>query len=86
MRHKKLKDEKEFANQLWNRINKYLFNYIDSIILIDVLIILFTKNEKEGVIELENYIEDVANITEISAEEVGRNLKRNSNIIVLYIL
>lgn len=44
-RIKRVKEEKDsnelqFCLQLWNKVNCYLFNYVDSIILIDFLMIL----------------------------------------------
>jgi Fe2+ transport system protein B len=78
MRIKRYEEELQFAKQIWNRINKYLFNYIDAIILIDVLVILITKNPKNGVKEFEQYVSDISNVTEIAPEEIGKNMKRNS--------
>jgi hypothetical protein len=83
MRYEKQVQEVEFVNQLWNKINKYLFNFIDSVILIDALITMFTKNELEGVPELSKYLSDVANITEDNNEEVQKNMKHNSKFINL---
>lgn len=84
MRKARQQQEIELTKQLWVRINKYLFNFIDSIILIDILIILFLNNHKKGIEEFDNYINDITNMTEISPEEIGRNMKRNSNCICLY--
>lgn len=78
MRIKRYEEELQFGKQIWNRINKYLFNYIDAIILIDVLVILITKSQKHGIREFEKYVADISNVAEVSPEEIGRNMKRNS--------
>lgn len=78
MRKARQQEELELTKQLWGRINKFLFNFIDSIILIDILIILFLNNNKKGIEDFDTYINDITNMTEISPEEIGRNMKRNS--------
>ena len=85
MRKARQKKEHEMAKQLWSKINKFLFNFIDSIILIDILINLFLNATKKGVEEFDAYIHDITNIIEISPEEIGRNLKRNSTVYYLII-
>ena len=64
-----------------------MFNYIDSVILIDFLIIMFTKPEKQAVPILENYLNDVENVTEEMYNEIDKNMKMNSkkNYILIYI-
>ena len=39
------KKEEEFMLQLWNLINRHLFNYVETSILIDILLFLFTEDE-----------------------------------------
>ena len=79
----RLKNEKqvaelEFVKQLWSKINKNLFNFIDAVILIDVLIMLFTLSKSKGVPELSEYLSVAAHDTVDSPSEVQTNIKRNS--------
>ena len=43
------KREKEFTLQFWNLVNRHLFNYVETSILIDILLYLFTEDEKNAV-------------------------------------
>ena len=43
------KREKEFTMQFWNLVNRHLFNYVETSILIDILLYLFTEDEKNAV-------------------------------------
>jgi hypothetical protein len=80
----KYEEEFEFAKQLWNRVNNYLFNYIDLIIMVDILEILFaTHNQKKSMSDFDAYVENISKTTEITAKDFGRNLKNNSNYIWL---
>jgi len=68
----------DFAKQIWNRLNQFLFNFIDSIILVDILETLFSKPEKKAIKELDKYAGDISKSTKISPNDISKNLKRNS--------
>mmetsp|Transcript_30943 Transcript_30943/g.27374 ORF Transcript_30943/g.27374 Transcript_30943/m.27374 type:complete len:105 (+) Transcript_30943:624-938(+) len=72
--------ELAFSKQMWNRINQFLFNFIDSIILVDVLEILFGKHEKKAIQEFDKYVGVVNISSQISHEDISINLKRNKEL------
>ena len=72
--------EFEFAVNLWNIINKYLFNYVDSIILIDFLTIMLSKDPLYNVELAEKYIDDVSTIEGLPQEQLNKNRSMNDNI------
>lgn len=78
LRVEKYEEEFEFSKQLWNRVNNYLFNYIDLIIMVDILEILFMDHEKNAMKEFDSYVENISKTTEINAKDFGINLKNNS--------
>ncbi|CAI2383475.1 unnamed protein product [Moneuplotes crassus] len=74
--------EQQFCKQLWNRMNQFLFNFIDSIILIDVLEIFMTKQEQAAINEFDNYVQGISKTTDISPGDIAENLKRNRDLEV----
>jgi len=74
--------EFEFATNLWNIINKYLFNYVDSVICIDFLTILLSKDPLENVDLAEEYLNDVSIGDDLPEDEVKKNREMNDNIYV----
>jgi hypothetical protein len=75
-RMRKLKEEQEsneleFALQLWNKINCYLFNYIDSFILVDFLMILLS-NSKSKIKTAHKYINDISQTDDLPIEEIQK--------------
>ena len=76
------KKEFEFATHLWNIINRYLFNYVDSVICIDFLTILLSKDPLDNVELAEQYLNDVSKIDDIPQEELIKNRQMNDNIYV----
>jgi len=73
-------EELEFWKQFWHRMNQFLFNYIDSIILVDILDIFFTKSERKSIKEFDNYVDGISRSAQIAPEEIGINFKRNSKL------
>lgn len=82
--HRENIERKEFifATNLWNIINRYLFNYVDSIIWIDFLTILLSKDPLENVDLAEEYLHDVSYIEDMPEHEVRKNREMNENIYV----
>lgn len=85
-RIKRVKEEKdanelEFALQLWNKINCYLFNYVDSAILIDFLMILLSTS-KHKVETAERYIEEISQADDLPIEEIQKNRERNKEFVI----
>lgn len=76
------KREFEFATNIWNIINRYLFNYVDSVICIDFLTILLSKDPLDNVQLAEQYLNDVSKIDDIPQEELVKNRQMNDNIYV----
>lgn len=76
------KREFEFATNLWNIINRYLFNYVDSVICIDFLTILLSRDPLDNVGLAEQYLNDVSKIDDIPQEELKKNRQMNDNIYV----
>ena len=72
--------ELEFTLQLWNKINWYLFNYVDSVILIDFLVILLS-NSPNKIITGEQYIIEISQADNLPIEEIERNKERNAQLI-----
>ena len=82
-RVKKEKDsaELEFALQLWNKINWYLFTYVEATVLIDFLMILLS-NSKRKVTTAEKYLLEISQAEGLSLEEIEMNKERNSELVV----
>ena len=76
------KREFEFATNIWNIINRYLFNYVDSVICIDFLTILLSKDPLDNVDLAKEYLEDVSKIEDIPEHELRKNREMNENIYV----
>ncbi|CAI2386201.1 unnamed protein product [Moneuplotes crassus] len=74
--------EFEFATNLWNIINKFLFNYVDSVICIDFLTILLSKNPLDNVDLVEEYLSEVSIVDNIPEEEILKNIETNRDIFV----
>ena len=75
----------EFAIHLWNNVNQYLFNFIDSVILINVLYFFFSgvfQSEKPSISAVAQYIKSVGQIAEVSQSEQEENKRRNSHLVV----
>ena len=81
IRKAKYETEKAFVMQLWNKINSFLFKFIDSIILIDILIILFLNNSREGIDNFESYINQINDLIGVSSEDQNKNKEENSTIL-----
>ena len=79
MRIQKYEEEFEFCRQLWNRINQYLFNFIDCLILVDVLNILWKNNERLVVNQFDTYTKEIEQTTDVDPTDIGVNLKNNRN-------
>lgn len=73
--------ELEFALQLWNKVNWYLFNYVDSAILIDFLIILLSNSYNKVNIG-EQYISEISQADDLPFEEIEKNKERNSQLVL----
>lgn len=73
--------ELEFALQLWNKLNWYLFMYIDSTILIDFLMILLS-NSKRKAVTAAKYLQEISKADDLSPEEIEENKKRNSELVL----
>lgn len=73
--------ELEFAIQLWNKINWYLFNYIDAAILIDFLTILLSNSYNKLTIG-EQYIYEISQADDVPFEEVEKNKERNAELVL----
>ena len=71
----KHEEELEFAKQLWNKVNCFLFNFVDSIILIDFLTLLFQKDD------LTTFIEEVSRADGLPKSEIENNYERNKDIV-----
>lgn len=80
LRIEKYEEEFEFSRQLWNRINQYLFNFIDCLILVDVLNILWKDKERVVVNEFDTYTQEIEQTTEVDPTDIGVNLKNNRMI------
>jgi predicted DNA-binding protein YlxM (UPF0122 family) len=85
-RIKRVKEEKdanelEFALQLWNKINCYLFNYVDSAILVDFLMILLSTS-KHKVETAERYIDEISQADDLPIEEIQKNRERNKEFVI----
>lgn len=83
---RKLKEEKdanelEFALQLWNKINCFLFNYVDSVILVDFLMILLSKS-RHKLLTAEKYVEEISQADDLPLEEIEKNRERNSELVL----
>jgi len=74
--------EFKFATNLWNILNKYLFNYVDSIICIDILTILLSKDPLNNLDLAEEYLTDVSKIDGMPENEIRKNREMNENIYV----
>ena len=74
--------EFEFATNLWNIINRYLFNYVDSVICIDFLTIILSKDPQDNVGLAEEYLNDVSKIEDMPEHEIRKNRQMNENIYV----
>lgn len=85
-RIKRVKEEKDsnelqFCLQLWNKVNCYLFNYVDSIILIDFLMILWSSS-KNRIPTAQDYIGEISRADDLPIEEIEKNRERNADLIV----
>jgi hypothetical protein len=82
--HRENVEKKEFvfATNLWNIINRYLFHYVDSVICIDFLTILLSKDPLDNVDLAEEYLQDVSFIEDMPEHEIRRNREMNENIYV----
>lgn len=76
------KIEYKFATNLWNIINKYLFNYVDSVILIDFLTILLSQDPLDNVDLAEEYLNDISITDSIPEHEVRKNREMNEMLYV----
>lgn len=85
-RIKRVKEQKdsielEFALQFWNKINCYLFNYVDSVILVDFLMILLNSSNN-AVQKAERYIDEISQADDLPLEEIQKNRERNSDLYI----
>jgi len=82
-RVKQVKDsnELEFALQLWNKINCYLFNYVDSAILVDFLMILL-GGSKHKLFKAQMYVEEISKSDDLPVEEIQKNRDNNSDLLL----
>ena len=82
-RVKKEKDsiELEFALQLWNKINVYLFTYVEATVLVDFLMIILS-NSKRKITTAENYLVEISQADGLSLEEIEMNKERNSELVL----
>jgi hypothetical protein len=85
-RIKRVKEEKDsnelqFCLQLWNKVNCYLFNYVDAIILIDFLMILLSSS-KNKIPTAQNYVGEISRADDLPIEEIEKNRERNADLIV----
>jgi hypothetical protein len=85
-RIKRIKEDKEaneleFALQFWNKINCYLFNYVDSIILVDFLMILLSSS-KHRLPTAERYVNEISSSDDLPAEDIEKNRQRNSDLYI----
>jgi len=76
------KREFEFATNLWNIINRYMFNYVDSIICIDFLKILLSKDLLNNIDLAEEYLDEVSRIDDMPEHELRKNREMNESIYV----
>ena len=61
---------------MWNRVNQYLFNFIDSSILQKFITILFERGN------LKAFIENINFRDELTKEDIQRNFERNKDLMV----
>lgn len=85
-RIKRVKEEKdsnelEFALQLWNKVNCYLFNYVDAVILVDFLLILLS-NSNNKIRTAQSYIEEISQADDLPLEEIENNRERNADLVL----
>jgi len=69
-------EETEFSIHLWNNVNTYLFNFIDSVILTNVLFFFFSGiygREKPSISAVSHYISSVSRIAEVSEADKAEN-------------
>jgi hypothetical protein len=77
-------NELQFCLQLWNKVNCYLFNYVDSIILIDFLMILLTSS-RNRLATAQDYIEEISRADDLPKEDIEKNRDRNVDLMVDHI-
>jgi hypothetical protein len=84
VKEEKDNNELQFCLQLWNKVNCYLFNYVDSIILIDFLMILLTSS-RNRLATAQDYIEEISRADDLPKEDIEKNRDRNVDLIVDHI-
>ena len=75
-RSEHLKEEKNFAKQIWNKINSFLFNFVDSSILIDFFLIIFYEGD------LHTFIDNISVTEDMDEGEIEVNRERNKHLWV----